>query len=90
VVNALRSRGEKVGVLKIKLFRPVPVEKIREALRGAKKAAVIDRNCSFGAGGIFKALGGKDHNGSSGLLLVRHRRTLSSDNAEDTRNSFRI
>ncbi|MDD2671870.1 MAG: hypothetical protein PHG91_06800 [Syntrophales bacterium] len=53
VVNALRSRGEKVGVLKIKLFRPAPVEKIREALRGAKKAAVIDRNCSFGAGGIF-------------------------------------
>jgi pyruvate/2-oxoacid:ferredoxin oxidoreductase alpha subunit len=53
VLDSLRSRGEKVGILKIKLFRPFPVRKISEALQSAKKVAVIDRNCSFGAGGIF-------------------------------------
>ncbi len=53
VLQSLRARGEKVGILKIKLFRPTPADKIREALKPAKKVAVIDRNCSFGAGGIF-------------------------------------
>ncbi len=53
VLKTLRDRGEKVGILKVKLFRPTPVEKIRGALKSAKKIAVVDRNCSFGAGGIF-------------------------------------
>jgi len=53
VLKALRDRGEKVGILKVKLFRPTPAEQIRGALKSAKKVAVVDRNCSFGAGGIF-------------------------------------
>jgi pyruvate/2-oxoacid:ferredoxin oxidoreductase alpha subunit len=52
-LSALRSRGEKVGLLKIKMFRPFPDESIRRALKGVAKIAVVDRNCSFGAGGIF-------------------------------------
>jgi pyruvate/2-oxoacid:ferredoxin oxidoreductase alpha subunit len=53
VLENLRARGEKLGILKIKLFRPFPTEFIRKALKGAKKIAVIDRNFSFGASGIF-------------------------------------
>jgi len=53
LLDRLRDRGEKAGLLKIKLFRPFPSGWIRERLGGAKKVAVIDRNCSFGAGGIF-------------------------------------
>ncbi len=53
LVKELRSRGEKVGILKIKLFRPFPAESIRRRLKTARKAAVIDRNFSFGSGGIF-------------------------------------
>lgn len=53
VVKALRSEGMKVGLLKIRLMRPFPKKLIRAALRNAKKVAVIDRNISFGAGGIF-------------------------------------
>lgn len=49
----LRPRGEKIGVLKIKLFRPFPVEAVRRALGKAKKVVVMDRNFSFGASGIF-------------------------------------
>jgi pyruvate/2-oxoacid:ferredoxin oxidoreductase alpha subunit len=53
VIDDLREAGEKVGLIRLRLFRPFPVREIREAVSGAKKAAVIDRNCSFGAGGIF-------------------------------------
>ena len=53
VLENLRARGEKLGVLKIKLFRPFPVDDVRKALKGANKIAVIDRNFSFGASGIF-------------------------------------
>jgi len=53
VVDDLRSQGERVGLLKVKLFRPFPVDLIRQNLTSAKKIAVIDRNFSFGASGIF-------------------------------------
>jgi pyruvate/2-oxoacid:ferredoxin oxidoreductase alpha subunit len=53
VVAGLREKGEKVGLLKIKLFRPFPVNMLRELTKSASKVAVIDRNFSFGASGIF-------------------------------------
>lgn len=53
VISDLRSKGENVGMLKIKMFRPFPADFVRRAVRAAKKVAVIDRNISFGAGGIF-------------------------------------
>jgi pyruvate/2-oxoacid:ferredoxin oxidoreductase alpha subunit len=53
VLADLRSRGENVGLFKIKLFRPFPKDLICRHLGAAKKVAVIDRNISFGAGGIF-------------------------------------
>jgi len=53
VVEQLRGQGEKVGLLKLKRFRPFPVEAIRKALAGARKVAVLDRNFCFGVGGIF-------------------------------------
>jgi len=53
VLQSLRDKGEKVGILKMKLFRPFPVALVREVTSRAKKIAVIDRNFSFGASGIF-------------------------------------
>ncbi|HUH66808.1 MAG TPA: pyruvate ferredoxin oxidoreductase [Syntrophales bacterium] len=53
VQRALRDKGEKVGILKMKSLRPFPVAIVREATARAKKIAVIDRNFSFGASGIF-------------------------------------
>jgi pyruvate/2-oxoacid:ferredoxin oxidoreductase alpha subunit len=49
----LRNQGMKVGLLKLRLFRPFPREAIQQALAGKKKIAVIDRNISLGSGGIF-------------------------------------
>ncbi|MDD3081944.1 MAG: transketolase C-terminal domain-containing protein [Desulfobacterales bacterium] len=53
MVMDLREKGEKVGLLKLKMFRPFPAEAVYQNLRSAKKIAVVDRNCSFGVGGIF-------------------------------------
>jgi len=52
-VRALREEGHRIGLLKLRLFRPFPVEALQQALRGKKKIAVIDRNISLGGGGIF-------------------------------------
>lgn len=52
-VDGLRAQGEKVGILRVKMFRPFPVAEFRTRLSKAKKVAVLDRNCSFGVGGIF-------------------------------------
>ncbi len=48
-VDKLRNQGEKVGLLKIKLFRPFPYKEIAEALSGAKNIAVLDRAMSPGS-----------------------------------------
>jgi pyruvate/2-oxoacid:ferredoxin oxidoreductase alpha subunit len=52
-LTELRAQGEKVGLFKLKMFRPFPAAIIRRQLGCAAKIAVIDRNFSFGAGGIF-------------------------------------
>ncbi len=52
-VNRLRAAGERAGLLKLKMFRPFPVDIFRQILNGKQKVAVVDRNCSFGASGIF-------------------------------------
>ena len=49
-VDALLARGEKVGVLKVRLFRPFPVEKFMAALpRTVRAIAVLDRTKEPGA-----------------------------------------
>jgi len=53
VIDDLREEGVKAGSLKIRVFRPFPIEEVFEVLSKAKKVAVIDRNISFGAHGIF-------------------------------------
>jgi pyruvate/2-oxoacid:ferredoxin oxidoreductase alpha subunit len=53
VIDELHAEGRRVGLLKVRLFRPFPKELMRQALSGVAKVAVIDRNISFGLGGIF-------------------------------------
>ncbi len=53
VIDELREKGEKVGLVRIRVFRPFPTEEIIKVLEGRKKVVVIDRNISFGKTGIF-------------------------------------
>ena len=52
VVDELRERGVKIGVVGIKCFRPYPLDEVREALRGARRIVVIEKAFAVGAGGI--------------------------------------
>ncbi len=51
VVDGLRAKGEKVGLLKLRLFRPFPYKEITQALFHLKVIAILDRSNSFGAFG---------------------------------------
>jgi len=51
VVDDLREEGVKAGLLRIRTFRPLPVEGIVEALRKVKAVAIMDRSMSFGGNG---------------------------------------
>jgi pyruvate ferredoxin oxidoreductase alpha subunit len=49
VVDEMRKRGKKVGMLKIRLFRPFPYTEISKALTKIPNICVLDRSESFGA-----------------------------------------
>ncbi len=49
LARELRAQGQKVGVLKPRLYRPFPAAQIVDCLRNCKAVAVMDRAISFGA-----------------------------------------
>ena len=51
VVDDLRSKGIKAGLLKIRVFRPFPAEEIAKALSHLKAVAVLDKAESLNAAG---------------------------------------
>jgi len=53
VIDRRRERGDAVGLVKVKMFRPFPTAALRAALSGVSRVAVLDRNVSVGHAGIF-------------------------------------
>jgi pyruvate ferredoxin oxidoreductase alpha subunit len=53
VVDELREEGEKVGLVRVRVFRPFPEEEIYQAIKGASNVGVIDKNFSFSIGGVL-------------------------------------
>ena len=47
--DELRAKGEKVGVIKLRVFRPFPMEELAKALAHVKAVAVMDKAESFSA-----------------------------------------
>jgi pyruvate ferredoxin oxidoreductase alpha subunit len=52
VVDTRRERGEAIGLVALKCFRPAPLEALRTALAGAERVVVVERAFAVGAGGI--------------------------------------
>jgi pyruvate/2-oxoacid:ferredoxin oxidoreductase alpha subunit len=52
-IDMMRDKGEKIGLIKMRVFRPFPKAELRSALKGVKRVGVVDRNISFGSEGIF-------------------------------------
>ena len=52
VVDGLRERGRKAGAARIACYRPFDDAAVAAAVRGAKAVGVLDRDMSFGSGGV--------------------------------------
>jgi pyruvate ferredoxin oxidoreductase alpha subunit len=50
-VDVLRSKGKKVGLIKLRVFRPFPADEIANAAKGLKALAIMDKSDSFSANG---------------------------------------
>jgi len=66
VVDAMRARGKKVGLAKLRAFRPFPVREIRQLGARVDRIGVLDRSFTFGAAGaafteVVGALYGSRH-----------------------------
>jgi pyruvate ferredoxin oxidoreductase alpha subunit len=55
IVDQLRQEGVKAGVLRLRTFRPLPVEELRNALKNVKAIAVMDKSMTPGGlgGAVF-------------------------------------
>ena len=55
IIDELRQEGIKAGLLRLRTFRPLPVEELRKALGNAVAIAVMDKSMSFGGfgGAVF-------------------------------------
>ncbi len=98
VVNELRAKGEKVGLLKPRVLRPFPAEEMVSALSGVGAVAVMDRAETFSdqGGQIFTELKAAFYNAPERPLMrgyvfglggrdttVREIRKVFSDLASD-------
>jgi len=70
-INKTRSKGIKIGLLKLRLFRPFPSQDIINALKNAKVIAVMDRSDSFGCfgGPLFSEVRNVLYNNSTAEIV---------------------
>ena len=53
IIDELRKKGRKIGLIKVKTFRPFPEQDITQAAKNLKRIAVLDRNISLGQQGAL-------------------------------------
>lgn len=51
IVDELRQEGKKVGLIKLRFFRPFPSEELKNALKDTAAVGVVDRSLSYIGGG---------------------------------------
>ena len=50
-VDELKKKGQSIGLVKVRLWRPFPLDELRAAIQGCKTLIVMDRAISFGGAG---------------------------------------
>jgi pyruvate ferredoxin oxidoreductase alpha subunit len=53
LVDELRKQGKKIGLVKVKTWRPFPAQALSEMLQKVKYVTVLDKNIVFGVGGAL-------------------------------------
>ena len=95
VVDELRAKGVKAGLLKIRMFRPFPTEEIAKALSHLKAVAVLDKSDSLnGAGGaLFEDVVSSMYVAGNNVPMVNYiygigGRDIKSDDIESVYNDL--
>ena len=47
-IDSKKKEGKEIGLLKIRCYRPLPVEMIKNALKNAKNVVILDKSISLG------------------------------------------
>jgi pyruvate/2-oxoacid:ferredoxin oxidoreductase alpha subunit len=53
VADSMRAKGKKVGVARLRVFRPFPYEEVRKLASKVEAIGVVDKSYTFGYGGAF-------------------------------------
>ncbi|MBT3406210.1 pyruvate ferredoxin oxidoreductase [Candidatus Woesearchaeota archaeon] len=74
VIDELRAKGKKVGLLKVRVFRPFNFKLIVEKLKHAKTIAVLDRSASFGGfgGPVFTEIRSSFHESDAKPNIINY------------------
>lgn len=73
VVDELRAKGMKVGVVGIRVFRPWPLEQLAEVLKNVKAIAALDRSSPHGTVGmLFNEIAGTMFNTDTKAVLTNY------------------
>lgn len=70
VVDSMRADGKKVGLAKLRTFRPFPVQELRDLAKQVDRIGVLDRSFTFGAAGpAYTEIAGALYRGPKRPLL---------------------
>jgi len=84
VIDNMRKEGQKVGLLRVRVFRPFPKDEIYETVKNADRIAVLDKNISFGIGGVlFNEIKAKMNVDARGFILGLGGRDVSNEDIRD-------
>jgi pyruvate ferredoxin oxidoreductase alpha subunit len=73
VVDELRAKGMKVGVVGIRVFRPWPLEQLAEVLKNVKAIGALDRSSPHGSVGmLFNEIAGTMFNTDTKAVLTNY------------------
>jgi len=91
LVDELRKEGKKIGLLKVKVWRPFPAKAILDLLQKARYVTVLDKNIVFGVGGalatdIKAASYGQDNLIINGVILGLGGRKCGVDEIKEAVN----
>jgi pyruvate ferredoxin oxidoreductase alpha subunit len=70
-IDAMRAEGKKVGLVKVRSYRPFPVQALKEALKDAEAVAVLEKDVSVGSeAGLLVDLKAAFYNSSLRMPIV--------------------
>ena len=71
MVDEYRDHGERIGLVKVRAFRPFPAKELVKALSNAKAVAILEKDFSPGStGALFSDLSGAFANAKKSPLLL--------------------